>query len=87
MLFFGREEQDWKFGMDGDACLRKDIRRHYSRQDHFRITHLYSPDLLSKSPVLSDKMSLDKTECVHVQGDRGILGMQGRRSNRGVTAS
>ena len=46
-----------------------------------------SPDLLSKSPVLSDKMPLDKTECVHVQGDRGILGMQGRRSNRGVAAS
>ena len=47
-----------------------------------------SPDLLSKSPVLSDKMPLDKTECVHVQqGDWGILGMQGRRSNRGVAAS
>ena len=46
-----------------------------------------SPDLLSKSPVLSDKMPLDKTECVHVQGDRGILGMQGRRRNWGVAAS
>ena len=46
-----------------------------------------SPDLLSKSPVLSDKMPLDKTECVHVQqGDWGILGMQGRGSNRGVAA-